>query len=113
MDRELKELIDVAIRPLERFRFDRKRIVAAALAEVNELLNDGYYDVLATNIFRDLKHKEKLRRGQESLMLRKVVDRISRLPGEEDPSFSAIVDQETKPGIVTDLTQNYHDYGSV
>jgi hypothetical protein len=95
MDKELKELIDVAIKPLERLRSDRQRILAAALAEANELLNDGYYDVLATNIFRDLKHKEKLRRGQESLRLRNLVDDLlSRFASEEDPSFSDLVDPE-------------------
>jgi hypothetical protein len=77
MDKELKELIDEAMKPLERFRLARKRIVSAVLAEAaNELLNDGYYDVLAHRIIRDLEHKEKLRRGQESLMMRKVVDLI-------------------------------------
>ena len=114
MDKELMELIDAIMEPLERFRFARKHIVAAALAEAtNELLNDGYYDVLANSITRNLKYKEKLIRGQEALMMRNLVDRISRLAGEEDPSFSAIVDQETKPGSVTDLTRDYHDYGSV
>ena len=113
MDTELLELIHATMEPLERFRFARKRIVAAALAEAaNELLNDGYDDVLAHNIIRDLKHKEMLRRGQESLTMRKVVDDLlSRLRSEEDPSFSAIVDPVTKPGSVTVLTQDYHDYG--
>jgi len=114
MDKELRELIDATMEPLERFRFARKRIVAAALAEAtNELLNDGYDDVLAHSIIRDLKHKEMLRRGQESLMMRKLVDDLlSRLRSAEDPSFSAIVDPETKPGSVTDLTRNYYDYGT-
>ena len=114
MDKELLELIDATMKPLERFQFYRKRVVAAALAEAaNELLNDGY-DVLAHSIIRDLKHKEALRRSHESLKMRKLADDLlSRLSGEEDPSFSAIVDPETKPRSVTDLTQNYHDYGSV
>jgi hypothetical protein len=110
MDKELMELIDATMKPLDRFRFARKRIVAAALAEAaNELLNDGYYDVLATNISRDLKRKEIFRRGQASWAMRDLVDRISRLAGEEDPSFSAIVDREIKPGSVPDLSQHDHD----
>ena len=114
MDTELLALIHATMEPLERFRFARKRIVAAALAEAaNELLNDGYDDVLAHNIIRDLKHKEMLRRGQESLAMRKVVDDLlCRLRSEEDPSFSAIVDPVTKPGSVADLTRNYYDYGT-
>jgi hypothetical protein len=110
----LLELIDATMKPLDCFRSARKRIVAAALAEAaNELLNDGYYDVLAHNIIRDLKHKEMLRRGQESLMMRKLVDDLlSRLRSAEDPSFSVIVDPETTSGSVTDLTRNYYDYGT-
>ena len=111
MDKELLELIDATMKPLERFRFARKRIVAAALAEAaNELLNDGRDDVLAHNIIRDLKHKEMLRRGQESLTMRKVVDDLlSRLRSAEDPSFSTIVDPLTKPGSAPGLSQHDHD----
>ena len=114
MDKELLELIDATMKPLERFRFARKCIVAAALAEAaNELLNDGYDDVLAHSIIRDLKHKDALRRSHESLKMRKLADDLlSRLSGEEDPSFSAIVDPVTKPGSVADLTRNYYDYGT-
>ena len=113
MDKELMKLIAAIIKPFEQFRLARKSIVAAALAEAaNELLNDGYDDVLALSIIRDLKHKDALRRSHESLKMRKMADDLlSRLSGEEDPSFSAIVDPETKPGGVTVLTQDYHDYG--
>ena len=111
MHKELMELIDATMEPLERFRFARKRIVAAALAEAaNELLNDSYDDVLAHNIIRDLKHKEALRRSHESLMMRKLVDDLlPRLADEEDPSFSAIVDPVIKPGSVPDLSQHDRD----
>ena len=110
MDRELLELIDASMTALERFRFARKRIVTAALAEATKaLLNDGYYDVLANNLIRDLKYQDILRRGQESWALRNLVDRIARLPHEEDPSCSDIVDSETKPGGVPDLVQHDHD----
>src|SRR5262245_31905914 len=110
MDRELLELIDASMTALERFRFARKRIVTAALAEATkELLNDGYYDVLANSIIRDLKHQDILRRGQESWALRNVVDQIARLPHEEDHLSSDIVDSETKPGSVPDLVQHDHD----
>jgi hypothetical protein len=110
MNKELMELIDAAMEPLERFRFARKGMVAAALAEAaSELLNDGYDDVLANSIIRDLKHKEILRRGQESLAMRNLVDRLYRAMSDEDPSFSAIVDSETNPGKVPDLSQHDHD----
>jgi hypothetical protein len=97
---------------LDRFRFARKRIVAAALAEAaNQLLNDGYYDVLATNIIRDLKRKEILRRGRESWAMRKVVDQISQLPGPEDPLLlkPETDGAEAKPVSVPQLSQRYHD----
>jgi hypothetical protein len=110
MDRELLELIDASMTALERFRFARKRIVTAVLAEATkELLNDGYYDVLANSIIRGLKHQDILRRGQESWALRNVVDRIARLPHKEDRSCSDIVDPETKSGSVPDLVQHDHD----
>jgi hypothetical protein len=112
MDKDLKELIDEAMKPLERFRVARKRIVSAVLAEAaNELLNDRYYDVLAHRIIRDLEDEEKLRRGRESLAMRKVVDLIFRLPSAEDSSFLQYGSDEveTKPGSVTDLSQHYHN----
>ena len=112
MDKELMELIDATMKRLDRFRFARKRIVAAALAEAaNELLNDGYYDVLATNIIRDLKRKEILRRGGESWAMRKVVDQISQLPGPEDPLLlkPETDGAEAKPVRVPQLSQRYHD----
>jgi len=114
MDKELMELIDTIMEPLERFRLARKHVVAVALAEAaNELLNDGYDDVVAHSIIRDLKHKDALRRSQESLMMRKVADDLlSRLASEGDPTFSAIVDPVTKPGSVADLTRNYYEYGT-
>jgi hypothetical protein len=109
VDKELLELIDATMKPLERFRFARKRIVAAALAEAaNELLNDGYYDVLAHSVIRGLKHKEALRRGRESLMMRKVADDLlTRLRSADDSSLSDIVDAETKPGSVINQSQHH------
>jgi hypothetical protein len=44
-------------------------------------------------------------------MMRKVVDLISQLPSEEDPSLlqSDTDGAETKPGSVPDLSQHYYD----
>jgi hypothetical protein len=111
MDKELKELIDEGMKPLERFRLARKRIVSAVVAEAaNELLNGGYYHVLAQNFIRNLEYKEKLRRGRESLAMRKVVDLISRLPSAEDSSFLQYDSDgvETSRGSVLDLSPHYH-----
>jgi|SRR5208282_3662825 len=105
MDKELQKLIDTAMERLERFASERKRIVAAVLAESNgDLLRADYSDsAWANSVIQGLKRREILRRGQESWMMRNLIDRLSQLPTEEDSSLlqSDTHGAETKPGSVT------------
>jgi hypothetical protein len=79
MDKELKKLIDEVMAPLERFYSERKRIVTAVLAESSgDLLHDDYfYSAWANSVTQELERREILRRGQESWMMRRLIDRLS------------------------------------
>src|SRR5947208_458137 len=105
MDKELIEIIAAAMEPLERFLFERKRIVAAVLAESSgDLLHgDQLSSAWANSVTQELERREILRRGQESWMMRNLIDRLSQLESEEDSSLpkSETDGAETKVGSLT------------
>ena len=112
MDKELKKLIDKIMAPLERFSSERKRIVAAVLAESSiDLPHDDHFSAWANSLTQELERREILRRGQESWMMRHLIDRLSQLGGEENFPLpkSETHGAETKVGSVTGQFQESHD----
>jgi hypothetical protein len=112
MDKELLKLIDAALEPLQQFHFERKRIMANILTENNDdWLDDPFANSGLEGVYRELQRRELLRRGQESWMMRHLIDRLSQLGGEEDfPLPKSETDgAETKAGSVTGQFQQTHD----
>src|SRR5258705_13634339 len=103
MDKELMELITAAIEPLERFQFERKRIVATVLAEcTDELLEDLFANSVLDGVIQGLKDKEIFRQAQASWMQRDLINRISQL-GSQDNSSLAQSDMEGADTKIGDM----------
>jgi hypothetical protein len=105
MDKKLTKLIDAAMESLEQFRSERKRIVAAVLAEGSDdlMLDDQFYNAWFDSETRELERREIFSRAQAYWTERKLIDLLSRPESEEDSWLlqSETDGAETKAGSVT------------
>jgi len=85
MDEQLIELIEAAFERLERLRADRRRIVAAVLAEASDDLRDDlFHNAVFDNVTRELERRAIFSRVQANQLMRNLSDLLPPPESTED-----------------------------
>lgn len=108
MDKQLQEIIDAAMEPLQQLHAERKTIVVAILTEDSDgLLDDPFANSGLEGVYRELQRREIYRRAQTQWLTRDLIDLLSR-PESEEGSKSEADSAETEAGGVTGQFQQTH-----
>src|ERR1700738_3298977 len=85
MDEQLMKLIKAAFEPLERLRADRRRIVAAVLAEASdELRDDLFHKAVFDNVTRELERRDIFSRVRANQLRRNLSNLLPPPESKED-----------------------------
>jgi hypothetical protein len=112
MNEELQKLIDVVMEPLQRFHFERKRIMVTVLTEdSDDLLDDPFANAGLEGVYRELRRREIYRRAQTQWLARNLIHLLSRPESEESSCLSKSEAEATETGadsLTGQFQQTHH-----